>query len=62
MRYACGHYIVTSLDYEHDCRSRYCTKSSRHPATCKSLDCIQVRMFPVPLLFLFRYSIMGRTA
>ncbi|KAJ7072312.1 hypothetical protein C8F01DRAFT_1103398 [Mycena amicta] len=41
VEYACGHYIVTSLDSKLDCGSRYCTKSSRHPPNCRSLDCIQ---------------------
>nr|GAT56369.1 predicted protein [Mycena chlorophos] len=41
VEYACGHYIVTSLDSKHDCGSRYCTKSTRHNPSCRSLECIQ---------------------
>ncbi|KAF8217478.1 hypothetical protein K438DRAFT_1795075 [Mycena galopus ATCC 62051] len=41
VQYACGHYLVTSLDRKHDCGSRYCTKSSKHPRECRSFDCKQ---------------------
>ncbi|KAK7057176.1 hypothetical protein R3P38DRAFT_2839745 [Favolaschia claudopus] len=41
IQYACGHYIVTSLDRKHDCGNRYCAKSANHPPTCRSYDCIQ---------------------
>ncbi|KAJ6469249.1 hypothetical protein C8R45DRAFT_1016476 [Mycena sanguinolenta] len=37
--YACGHYVVTSEDYKHDCGSRYCTKSDSHPRECRSPYC-----------------------
>ncbi|KAJ7647320.1 hypothetical protein FB45DRAFT_195521 [Roridomyces roridus] len=39
IEYACGHYIVTSLDRKHDCGSPYCEKSSRHPPNCNSFHC-----------------------
>ncbi|KAJ7096305.1 hypothetical protein C8R44DRAFT_373871 [Mycena epipterygia] len=32
---------TTFLDRKHDCGSRYCTKSAKHPPECRSFACIQ---------------------